>query len=95
MTFGNISSPKKVKPTSWTWLDNCNNIVWLCHQVDRTKRIYFEDESRALDVRDRATDADDKARGRKKDIVSFFQSSAALKRHAGKLSAKQEEMDIR
>ena len=43
----------------------------------------------------KATDADDKAKGRKKDMMSFFQSTATLKRHAGKLSVKQEELDIR
>ncbi len=63
--------------------------------MDRTKKNYFEDESKAVDVRDKATDAEDKAKGRKKDMMSFFQSTATLKRHAGKLSAKQEELDIR
>ena len=63
--------------------------------MDRTKKNYFEDESNAVVVRDKATDADDKAKGRKKDVISFFQSTATLKRHAGKLSAKQEELDIR
>ena len=64
-------------------------------KVDRTKRIYFDDESNAHDVRDKAKDAEDRSKGRKKDMMSLFQSKSTLKRHAGKLSAKQEEFDIR
>ncbi len=83
----------------WVHPDNSTELqhfyFHLFLQVDRTKKNYFEDESKAVDVRDKATDAEDKAKGRKKDMMSFFQSTATLKRHAGKLSAKQEELDIR
>ncbi len=46
-------------------------------------------------VRNKAQTAEDKARGRKKDVKSLFQSKSALKKQAGLLSAKQDEMDIR
>ena len=64
-------------------------------QLDRTKRIYFNEESEALETKEKAKDADDIARGRKKDVKSFFQSKAKLKKAAGNLSVKQEEVDIR
>ena len=62
-------------------------------QLDRTKRIYFNEESEALETKEKAKDADDIARGRKKDVKSFFQSKAKLKKAAGNLSVKQEEVD--
>ena len=37
-------------------------------QLDRTKRIYFGEETEAEAVRDKAKTAEDKARGRKKDM---------------------------
>ena len=64
-------------------------------KVDRTRRTYFEEESGALDVGAKAKDADDKARGKKKDVVSFFQSTKALRKKAGSLSVRQEELDIK
>ena len=48
-----------------------------------------------MDVKEKAKDADEKARGKKKDVKSFFQSTSTLKRRAGILSVKQEEIDIR
>lgn len=65
------------------------------YQVDRTRQNYFDEESGALDVRDKAKDADEKARGKKKDMASFFQSTKTLRRKAGNLSVKQEELDIK
>ena len=49
-------------------------------QLDRTKRIYFGEETEAEAVRDKAKTAEDKARGRKKDMSSLFKSKAALKK---------------
>lgn len=67
----------------------------LWFQLDRTKRIYFNEESEALETKEKAQAAEDVARGRKKDVKSFFLSSSKLKDKAGKLSVKQEEVDIR
>ncbi len=64
-------------------------------QLDRTKRIYFNEESEALVTKEKAKDADDVARGRKKDVKSFFRSKDKLKQAAGKLSVKQDEVEIR
>ena len=63
--------------------------------MDRTKRIYFSEETEALDVRDKAKEAEDKAKGRKKDMKSLFQSKTSLKNKAGLLSAKEEEAEIK
>ena len=57
--------------------------------------MYFDEESGALDVGAKAREADDKARGKKKDVASFFQSTKALRKKAGNLSVKQEELDIK
>ena len=48
-----------------------------------------------MDVRDKAKDAEDRSKGRKKDIASLFQSSKTLRKKAGSLSVKQEELDIK
>ena len=64
-------------------------------QVDRTRRTYFSEESDALQTGSKAKDADDKARGKKKDVASFFQSTKALRKKAGNLSVQQEEADIK
>lgn len=64
-------------------------------QVDAARQAYFEEESGASDVRDKAKEADEKAKGRKKDMASFFQSTKTLRRKAGNLSIKQEELDIK
>ena len=47
------------------------------------------------DSADASKDADDKARGKKKDVASFFQSTKALRKKAGNLSVQQEEADIK
>ena len=67
----------------------------IVQQVDRTRQVYFNEESGASDVRDKAKDAEDKAKGRKKDISSLFQSTKTLRKKAGNLSVKQEELDIK
>ena len=64
-------------------------------EVDRTKRHYFCEETDALDIASKAQDADLKARGKKKDVRSLFQSKSALKKQAVKLSAKQDESEIK
>nr|XP_040568675.1 LOW QUALITY PROTEIN: protein nervous wreck-like [Lepeophtheirus salmonis] len=64
-------------------------------EVDRTKKAYYDDESSAHDVRDKAKDAEERSKGRKKDVMSLFHSKSTLRKHAGKLSIKQEECDIR
>ena len=48
-----------------------------------------------MDVRDKAKDAEDRSKGRKKDIASLFQSNKTLRKKAGNLSVKQEELDIK
>ena len=63
--------------------------------MDRTKRIYFSEETEALDVKDKAKDAEEKAKGKKKDMKSLFQSKTSLKNKAGLLSAKEEEAEIK
>ena len=63
--------------------------------MDRTKRIYFSEESDALETAKLAEKADDIAKGRKKDVKSFFQSKTKLKAKAGNLSVKQDEVQIR
>ena len=52
-----------------------HNLLFLfLTQLDRTKQIYFKEESSALETHEAAKNADDIARGRKKDVKSFFQS---------------------
>ncbi len=48
-----------------------------------------------MDVRDRARDAEERSKGTKRDIKSFLVSKTTLRKQAGMLSAKQEELDIR
>ena len=48
-----------------------------------------------METAQKAEKADDIARGRKKDVKSFFQSKSNLKKAAGKLSVKQDEVAIR
>ena len=38
------------------------------NEVDRTKRVYFSEESDALEVASKAQDAELKAKGKKKDV---------------------------
>ena len=64
-------------------------------EVDRSKRIYFSEESDALDVATKAQDADLKAKGKKRDVKSLFTSKSSLKKQAVKMSAKQDESDIK
>ena len=64
-------------------------------EVDRTKRVYFAEESDAIDVGKKVENAELKAKGKKRDVISIFQSRTTLKSKALKLSAKQDESDIK
>ena len=48
-----------------------------------------------METTEKAKDAEDIARGRKKNVKSFFQSKSTLKNKAGNLAVKQEEFDIK
>ncbi len=76
---------------------NLNALYYLTlfSQLDRTKRIYFCEETEFEDVRDKTKSAEDRSKGRKKDLKSLFQSKSALRKQAGLLSAKQEEGEIK
>lgn len=63
--------------------------------MDRTKRIYFSEESEALQTAQKAEKADDIAKGRQKDFMAFFQSKNTLMKKAGSLSVKQDEIQIK
>ena len=57
--------------------------------------VYYTEESDSIDMTSKAAVADERAKGKKRDVISLFQSKSALKNKAGKLSAKQEEADIK
>merc|ERR1711936_797936 len=57
--------------------------------------LYHTEESEAIRTATRAEEADLKAKGKKKDMMSMFQSKTALEKQAGKLCAKQEELNIK
>jgi len=65
------------------------------NELDRTRLIYFSEESDAIRVASQAEEAELKAKGKKKDVLSIFQSQTALEKQAGKLCAKQEELNIK
>ena len=46
-------------------------------------------------MRTKAKQAEERKAGKKKDVKSFFTSKTSLKKHAGLLSAKQDEVEIR
>jgi len=64
-------------------------------ELDQTRFTYFSEESDAIRVANRAEEAELKAKGKKKDVMSIFQSKTALEKQAGKLCAKQEELNIK
>ena len=84
----------RIIPLCYKYIHN-SDVDDLLFQVDRTRRTYFSEESDALQTGSKAKDADEKARGKKKDVASFFQSTKALRKKAGNLSVKQEELDIK
>ena len=64
-------------------------------ELDRTRFAYYTEESETLKNAYRAEEAELKAKGKKKDMMSMFQSKTALEKQADKLSAKQEELHIK
>jgi hypothetical protein len=47
--------------------------------VDRTKFTYYTEESDAIDLTAKAEVADARSKGKKRDVISIFQSKSALK----------------
>ena len=64
-------------------------------ELDRARLVYHTEESEAIKTAERAEEAELKAKGKKKDMMSMFQSRTALEKQADKLSAKQEELNIK
>ncbi|KOC61529.1 FCH and double SH3 domains protein 2 [Habropoda laboriosa] len=63
----------------------------LCVQdVDKTKKLYFDEEHSAHDVRDKAKDIEEKL---KKKKGSFFQSIASLQKNSAKVSSKRDALE--
>ncbi|XP_046390282.1 protein nervous wreck isoform X1 [Ischnura elegans] len=63
----------------------------LCVQeLDKYKKIYFDEEHCAHDVRDRAKDIEEKL---KKKKGSFFQSITSLQKNSAKISSKRDASD--
>ena len=78
-----------------TLTNHLNVYKYFLLKVDRTKMVYYTEESDSIDMTSKAAVADERAKGKKRDVISLFQSKSALKSKAGKLSAKQEESDIK
>ena len=64
-------------------------------ELDRARLVYHTEESEAIKTAERAEEAELKAKGKKKDMMSMFKSKTALEQQAEKLSAKQEELNIK
>ncbi|CAK9829416.1 Protein nervous wreck [Anthophora retusa] len=63
----------------------------MCVQdVDKTKKLYFDEEHSAHDVRDKAKDIEEKL---KKKKGSFFQSIASLQKNSAKVSSKRDALE--
>ncbi|XP_017781110.1 PREDICTED: F-BAR and double SH3 domains protein 2 isoform X2 [Nicrophorus vespilloides] len=58
--------------------------------VDKTKKLYFDEEHCAHDVRDKARDIEEKL---KKKKGSFFQSITSLQKNSAKFSSKREQLE--
>ncbi|KAK9751348.1 Fes/CIP4, and EFC/F-BAR homology domain [Popillia japonica] len=58
--------------------------------VDKTKKLYFDEEHSAHDVRDKARDIEEKL---KKKKGSFFQSITSLQKNSAKVSSKREQLE--
>ncbi|XP_065205043.1 protein nervous wreck isoform X2 [Planococcus citri] len=58
--------------------------------VEKTKKVYFDEEHCAHDVRDKAKDIEARLKRKK---GSFFQSLSTLQKSSAKVSAKREQMD--
>ncbi|XP_049786116.1 protein nervous wreck [Schistocerca cancellata] len=58
--------------------------------VDKNKKLYFDEEHSAHDVRDKAKDIEEKL---KKKKGSFFQSITSLQKNSAKVSSKREQLE--
>ncbi|XP_050308619.1 protein nervous wreck isoform X3 [Anthonomus grandis grandis] len=58
--------------------------------VDKTKKLYFDEEHTAHDVRDKARDIEEKL---KKKKGSFFQSITSLQKNSQKFSTKRDQLE--
>ncbi|XP_044766404.1 protein nervous wreck isoform X3 [Coccinella septempunctata] len=65
-------------------LQNC------VQDIDKTKKLYFDEEHSAHDVRDKARDIEEKL---KKKKGSFFQSITSLQKNSAKFSSKREQLE--
>jgi len=64
-------------------------------ELDRARFAYHTEESECIKTAERAEEAELKAKGKKKDMMSMFKSQTALEQQAEKLIAKQEELNIK
>ncbi|XP_039286914.1 protein nervous wreck isoform X5 [Nilaparvata lugens] len=58
--------------------------------VDKTKKLYFDEEHSAHDVRDKAKDIEEKL---KKKKGSFFQSITSLQKNSAKVTSKRDALE--
>ncbi|CAH2008525.1 unnamed protein product [Acanthoscelides obtectus] len=65
-------------------LQNC------VQEVDKTKKLYFDEEHGAHEVRDKARDIEEKL---KKKKGSFFQSITSLQKNSAKFSTKRDQLE--
>ncbi|XP_014262309.1 F-BAR and double SH3 domains protein 2 isoform X2 [Cimex lectularius] len=59
-------------------------------EIDKTKKLYFDEEHSAHDVRDKARDIEEKL---KKKKGSFFQSITSLQKNSAKVSSRREALE--
>lgn len=59
-------------------------------EVDKTKKIYFDEEHSAHDVRDKARDIEEKL---KKKKGSFFQSITSLQKNSARVTSRKEQLE--
>ena len=64
-------------------------------ELDRARFVYYNEESECIKTAERAEEAQLIAKGKKKAMMSMFKSQTALEQQAEKLSAKQEELNIK
>ena len=64
-------------------------------ELDRARFVYYTEESESIKTAERAEEAQLIAKGKKKAMMSMFKSQTALEQQAEKLSAKQEELNIK
>lgn len=58
--------------------------------MDKTKKLYFEEEHSAHDVRDKAKDIEEKL---KKKKGSFFQSITSLQKNSARVSSRRDQLE--